>query len=46
MNAQIQAAKARAKGYDTPDNMIASACLLCAKLRHLSSNPWLRSTTA
>ena len=41
MNAQIQAAKARAKGYATTDNLIAIAYLLCAKLRHLPRNPWL-----
>lgn len=42
MNAQIQAAKARAKGYATTDNMIAIAYLLCAKLKHLPRNPWLK----
>ena len=41
MNAQIQAAKARAKGYATTDNLIAIAYLLCAKLKHLPPNPWL-----
>ena len=41
MNAQIQAAKARAKGYATTENMTAIAYLLCAKLRHLPQNPWL-----
>ncbi len=41
MNAQIQAAKARAKGYATTDNMITIAYLLCAKLKHLPKNPWL-----
>ncbi len=40
-NAQIQAAKARAKGYATDRNLIAIAYLLCAKLRHLPRNPWL-----
>ena len=40
MNAAIQAAKARAKGYATTDNLIAIAYLLCAKLRHLPRNPW------
>lgn len=34
-NAQIQAAKARAKGYRTDANLIAISYLLCAKLRHL-----------
>ncbi len=45
MNAQIQAAKARAKGYATTENMIAIAYLLCAKLRHLPRNPWLTPAT-
>jgi transposase len=42
MNSLIQAAKARAKGYATTDNLIAIAYLLCAKLKHLPPNPWLR----
>ena len=46
MNAAIQAAKARAKGYATTDNMIAIAYLLCAKLRHLPRNPWLPPSPA
>ncbi len=41
MNSQIQAAKARAKGYATTANMTVIAYLLCAKLRHLPRNPWL-----
>ena len=41
MNGQIQAAKARAKGYATTENMVAIAYLLCARLRHLPRNPWL-----
>jgi len=41
MNAQIQAAKARAKGYATTANMIVIAYLLCARLKHLPRNPWL-----
>jgi transposase len=41
-NAQIQAAKARAKGYRTDTNLIAIAYLLCARLRHLPRNPWLQ----
>lgn len=41
MNAQIQAAKARAKGYATISNMTVIAYLLCARLRHLPRNPWL-----
>ena len=46
MNAQIQAAKARAKGYATTDNLIAIAYLLCAKLKHLPRNPWLAPAMA
>ena len=46
MNAQIQAAKARAKGYATHDNLITIAYLLCARLRHLPRNPWLTPTAA
>jgi transposase len=46
MNAQIQAAKARAKGYATDDSLITIAYLLCAKLRHLPRNPWLHPTAA
>jgi transposase len=45
MNAQIQAAKARAKGYATTENMTTIAYLLCAKLKHLPRNPWLRPAT-
>ena len=40
-NAQIQAAKARAKGYRTDANLIAISYLLCAKLRHLPRHPWM-----
>ncbi|MDH1390148.1 transposase [Stenotrophomonas sp. GD03701] len=46
MNAQIQAAKARAKGYATHENLIAIAYLLCAKLKHLPRNPWLAPAAA
>ncbi|SHF19134.1 transposase, partial [Thermomonas hydrothermalis] len=42
-NAQIQAAKARAKGYRTDANLIAISYLLCAKLRHLPRHPWLHA---
>ena len=46
MNAQIQAAKARAKGYATDQTLIAISYLLCARLKHLPRNPWLaRETT-
>lgn len=46
MNAQIQAAKARAKGYATVSNLMAIAYLLCAKLKHLPRNPWLAPAKA
>lgn len=46
MNAQIQAAKARAKGYATVRNLMAIAYLLCAKLKHLPRNPWLAPAMA
>lgn len=46
MNALVQAAKARAKGYATTANMTTIAYLLCAKLRHLPPNPWLEPATA
>lgn len=46
MNAQIQAAKARAKGYATHENLITIAYLLCARLKHLPRNPWLEPSTA
>ncbi len=45
MNAQIQAARARAKGYATERNLITIAYLLCAKLKHLPRNPWLAPAT-
>ena len=44
-NAQIQAAKARAKGYRTDTNLITVSYLLCAKLRHLPGHPWIASST-
>ena len=46
MNALIQAAKARAKGYATVRNLTAIAYLLCAKLKHLPRNPWLAPAMA
>ena len=45
MNAQIQAAKARAKGYATDQTLIAISYLLCARLRNLPRNPWLAQET-
>ncbi len=46
MNGQIQAAKARTKGYATATNMTTIAYLLCAKLKHLPRNPWLPEPTS
>ncbi|MEN4014006.1 MAG: ISL3 family transposase [Bellilinea sp.] len=46
MNAQVQAAKARAKGYATVRNLTAIAYLLCAKLKHLPRNPWFTPAMA
>lgn len=46
MNAQIQAAKARAKGYATVRHLMAIAYLLCGKLKHLPRNPWLPPVAA
>ncbi|MHB8387157.1 transposase [Metallibacterium sp.] len=43
MNGLIQAATARARGYRTDRNLIAICYLLCAKLKHLSTNPWIPS---
>lgn len=45
MNAQIQAAKARARGYATLDSLITMTYLLCARLKHLPANPWLAPAT-
>lgn len=41
INARIQAAKARAKGYGTDTHLITISYLVCAKLKHLPKNPWL-----
>ncbi len=46
MNASIQAAKARAKGYATVRHLMAIAYLLCGKLKHLPRNPWLAPVVA
>jgi transposase len=43
INGRIQAAKARAKGYGTDAHLITISYLVCAKLRHLPTNPWLHS---
>ncbi len=45
MNAQIQAAKARAEGYATDQTLIAISYLLCVRLKHLPHNPWLAQET-
>jgi transposase len=42
INARIQAAKARAKGYATDEHLITISYLICANLKHLPKNPWLR----
>lgn len=41
MNGLIQAAKSRARGYRTDQRLILMAYLVCGKLKHLPSNPWL-----
>ena len=43
MNGLIQAAKARARGYRTDCKLITICYLLCAKLKHLPTNPWIPS---
>lgn len=40
LNSQIQAARARAKGYKTTENFICMIYLLAAKLKHLPVCPW------
>jgi len=40
LNSQIQAARARAKGYKTAENFICMIYLLAAKLKHLPVCPW------
>lgn len=45
MNGLIQAAKARARGYRTDHRLILMAYLVCGKLKHLPSNPWLTAAT-
>jgi transposase len=40
LNSQIQAARARAKGYKTAENFICMIYLLAAKLKHLPICPW------
>lgn len=40
MNGQIQAAKARARGYGTITSLLNIAYLICGKLSHLPANPY------
>ena len=40
INARVQAAKVRAKGYGTDAHLITISYLVCAKLKHLPKNPW------
>lgn len=44
MNGLIQAAKARACGYRTDRCLITISYLICGKLKHLPSNPWIPSS--
>lgn len=41
MNGLIQAAKARARGYATDHRLIIMCYLICGKLKHLPTNPWI-----
>ena len=41
INGRVQAAKARAKSYGSDAHLITISYLVCAKLKHLSKNPWL-----
>ena len=41
MNGLIQAAKARARGYATDHRLITMCYLICGKLKHLPTNPWV-----
>mgnify|MGYP000532964450 CR=1 FL=1 len=40
MNAQIQAAKARARGFRRIQNLITVSYLVCGKLSHLPASPY------
>jgi len=46
INARVQAAKARARGYGTDTHLITICYLICAKLKHLPKNPWLHPTSS
>ncbi|MBC7610158.1 MAG: ISL3 family transposase [Polaromonas sp.] len=43
VNSLIQAAKAKARGYGTPEHFIAMSFLIAGKLKHLPMNPLLRA---
>ena len=43
VNSLIQAAKAKARGYGTPEHFIAMSFLIAGKLKHLPANPLLRA---
>ncbi len=40
LNAQIQAAKARARGFRRIQNLIKVSYLVCGKLSHLPASPY------
>lgn len=46
MNGLIDAAKRRARGYGTDRRLITMCYLIGGKLKHLPTNPWLRSAAA
>jgi transposase len=46
LNSQIQAARARAKGYKTAENFICIIYLMAAKLKHLPVCPWRANSAA
>lgn len=43
VNSLIQAAKAKARGYGTPEHFIAMSFLIAGKLTHLPGNPLVRA---
>lgn len=43
VNSLLQAAKAKARGYGTPEHFIAMSFLIAGKLKHLPGNPLLRA---
>jgi len=46
MNAQIQAAKARARGFRHLRNLITISYLVCGKLTHLPASPYRTTSSA